>query len=254
MTDSHLRELERRFRQTGSASDEAVWLRARVQAGDLSEDRLRLAAYVGSEGATQALLGDPTIQPSDLVDWVRGLEVFGMEPLARASVALAEHVLSAWARRYPGDDRPARAIEATREWILCPCSPHSEAAFAALEAADGASDLVIAEATQIGWTDELSSAKEAAQAARYCGYSARPSRPPRPEECGPPGSMTTDGDDAAECAVLTLTSLDPEAWPSSMDRPAVRDLRMTVSAALQPWALGYSDPIRERVEARQRGA
>lgn len=44
MTDLHLRELERRFRLAGSVDDEAAWFAARVKAGELSGERLALAA------------------------------------------------------------------------------------------------------------------------------------------------------------------------------------------------------------------
>ena len=45
MTDERLRELERCWRESGSVEDEAAWLRERVRVGELSEARLRLAAY-----------------------------------------------------------------------------------------------------------------------------------------------------------------------------------------------------------------
>ena len=47
MTDAHLRGLERRWMETGSVEDEACYLLARVRAGELTEERLRLAAYLG---------------------------------------------------------------------------------------------------------------------------------------------------------------------------------------------------------------
>ncbi len=47
MTDKRLRELERRWRETGSVEDQAACLRARVQSGELRKDRLELAAYCG---------------------------------------------------------------------------------------------------------------------------------------------------------------------------------------------------------------
>ncbi|MBL4846492.1 MAG: hypothetical protein JKY65_13275, partial [Planctomycetes bacterium] len=44
MADQVLRQIERRFRETGSSDDEAAYLQSRVRAGDLDPTRLRLAA------------------------------------------------------------------------------------------------------------------------------------------------------------------------------------------------------------------
>ena len=54
MSDEKLRELERRFKETGSVEDEAAWLKERVRVGDLTQERLELAAYCGYEGAALA--------------------------------------------------------------------------------------------------------------------------------------------------------------------------------------------------------
>jgi hypothetical protein len=47
MADDHLRQLERRCRETGAPADVAAWLRARRRAGELDESRLALAAALG---------------------------------------------------------------------------------------------------------------------------------------------------------------------------------------------------------------
>jgi hypothetical protein len=55
MSDQRLRDLERRWRETGTVEDEAAYLLERVRAGDLSRERLEIAAYLGHEGAAMAL-------------------------------------------------------------------------------------------------------------------------------------------------------------------------------------------------------
>jgi len=55
VSDGTLRELERKFRETGSVEDEAAWLRARVQTGDLEQERLEFAAQCGHAAALAAL-------------------------------------------------------------------------------------------------------------------------------------------------------------------------------------------------------
>jgi hypothetical protein len=54
-SDEKLRDLERTFRQTGSPDDEAAWLLERVRIGELTPERLELAAYCGHEAARRAI-------------------------------------------------------------------------------------------------------------------------------------------------------------------------------------------------------
>ena len=74
MSDVRLRELERRFRATGSAEDEAAWLRARAQAGYLDQSKLALAAFLGHDAASIVCPVHPPA-PRDLGDWVNELDV-----------------------------------------------------------------------------------------------------------------------------------------------------------------------------------
>jgi len=54
MSDPDLRELERRFRETGAVCDEAAWLVGRIRVGDLTRERIERAEPF-SEGARLAL-------------------------------------------------------------------------------------------------------------------------------------------------------------------------------------------------------
>tara|TARA_R110002072_G_scaffold140386_2_gene284620 strand:+ start:207 stop:338 length:132 start_codon:yes stop_codon:yes gene_type:complete len=40
VSDADLRELERRFRETGSVEEEAAWLQERVRAGELTQEHV----------------------------------------------------------------------------------------------------------------------------------------------------------------------------------------------------------------------
>lgn len=53
MSDARVRELERRFERTGSPGDEAAWLGALLQVGDLPRERVELAALLGHEAAAR---------------------------------------------------------------------------------------------------------------------------------------------------------------------------------------------------------
>lgn len=67
MTDQTLRELERRYRESGTPADEAAWIRARLQAGTLPELHVQLAAALGSEAARSC--AEPLAQElADLVE------------------------------------------------------------------------------------------------------------------------------------------------------------------------------------------
>lgn len=57
MSDARLRDLERAWRESGALEDELAWLGERVRAGDLAEERLRLAASFGHPAAV-VLLGE----------------------------------------------------------------------------------------------------------------------------------------------------------------------------------------------------
>ena len=75
MLDSRAKVLERRWRSTGSVADEAAWLTERVRCGDLSVDRISLAAYCGSEaaglsaGLRSELAEWPELGVQRFVDW-----------------------------------------------------------------------------------------------------------------------------------------------------------------------------------------
>lgn len=72
MSDARLRELERRWKETGTADDEAAYLLERVRSGELTLDRVRIAAQCGSEAARLALgLGRDEAEGAD--QWLAGL-------------------------------------------------------------------------------------------------------------------------------------------------------------------------------------
>ena len=51
MTDTRLRNLERRFQATGSVQDEAAWITERLRVGELARDQVELAAWLGHAAA-----------------------------------------------------------------------------------------------------------------------------------------------------------------------------------------------------------
>ena len=93
MSDTRLRELERRWKETGSPDDEAAYLLERVRVGDLTQERLELAAYCGHEGARRAYGCEPSASP-DSENWLGGLADRGKEVRVRSAWTCAQLVLA----------------------------------------------------------------------------------------------------------------------------------------------------------------
>jgi hypothetical protein len=101
VSDTLLRELERRWRETRSQDDEARYLRAMLRAGELSAARLVLAVHLGSAAAAQALGEDAPLVPADHDEWLEVVwAVSGDCPGARlrAALAAARLAFSSWVR------------------------------------------------------------------------------------------------------------------------------------------------------------
>lgn len=93
MSDRELRDLERRWRTTGDPGDEAALLRERVRLGDLTWDRLELAATVGHDGAARVVGARPRLDTrgalSAVGDVSRQLLTRALVRLARAALEVA---------------------------------------------------------------------------------------------------------------------------------------------------------------------
>lgn len=101
MSDERLRQLERQYLASGSPEDEAAWLHARLQAGELSEDQQELLAYLDCRvAAPRAYQATPTRTPHELGGWVHGLPHYegarhypwAIEIYWRVGVALARAI------------------------------------------------------------------------------------------------------------------------------------------------------------------
>lgn len=124
MADARLRSLERDA--TNDPAAETRLLRERLRAGTLTEQDLRLAAYLGHAPAAEAI-GERPFPPGvrDLQARLIGLYDHGLEAALRAQVALARTFLPQFEAERPGDRRPHAALEAVEAWISCPCEEHA---------------------------------------------------------------------------------------------------------------------------------
>lgn len=87
MSDARIRELERRWRETGAPEDEGAYLKELVRTGGLSDSEVRLAAALGHP-ASKIVLGDTREVPASASLW-RSLGARGPEVAIRVVVALA---------------------------------------------------------------------------------------------------------------------------------------------------------------------
>lgn len=123
MSDEALREHERRFRALGRVEDEAAWLRARVQVGDLSEQQVRLAAHVGHQAAAIVFGPESKEGPEALDRWLRQLSVhWDQEASVRAALA-ATAVTTA---EFRASAFVAEAEAVAERWVLGPVDVRSD--------------------------------------------------------------------------------------------------------------------------------
>jgi hypothetical protein len=167
MSDTRLRELERRWKETGSPDDEAAYLKERVRVGDLTQERLELAAYCGHEGARRAVRGSLPGATTGAVEWTRHLGRWP-EAAAVAAVAAARMAVETVDLDDSSGARPEQILGAVRAAEAAVTQPTQES----LGAARGA-----AEALPRGFTPEAS--RNALLAARYCAQAAGRSDDPR---------------------------------------------------------------------------
>jgi hypothetical protein len=106
---------------------DSAWLLSRRQAGDLSLDRLALAAYCGFDAAIH-VFGLAEDSPSaDNGIWANGLRKWGAETTVRAAIAVARHFAPSW-RPGVGAGDLETGLRAVEDRILCPCDAHRQAA------------------------------------------------------------------------------------------------------------------------------
>ncbi len=95
MSDQRLRDLERRWRQTGAIEDEAAYLLERLRTGGLSRENVRLAAVCGHTAAAIAMslpLTDPPIDDHWILHRIVGsrAEVNIRVALSGATIAITK--------------------------------------------------------------------------------------------------------------------------------------------------------------------
>jgi hypothetical protein len=225
VADERWRALERRWQQTGAVADEAALLAERVRAGDLSEARVRLVAWLGHEAAgpgfdTSALVDAAALRGAERAFW-RGVVGFGPETAVRAALALAR--------------RSRRQIDEVLQGITAKGRRPTESVLAWGRAASQCVD------SAVSWVlAPTALAREVLERDVARATSAEV----------PPGQVVRD----LATAVQILTDLadggDGRPWSDVATAQALDDVRAALRLEVVPWALGLRDPLREEVERR----
>lgn len=263
MADEDLRALERAA-SGGDVDAEARLLQERVRAGELTEERLRLAAWLGREAACSASGESPV--PTDGLGpelvrkwWVQDPQ----DQLFQLRYALG--ILTSVSREIEANELGQQALFATEDYIACPCRGHAqEAESSGLRAYAQAPDLQAAFgedprfrlAADRPWLDEAWSLRRLEREEDY--------QVDTPGERGPRAAAFTAlaasyiGDVGASIdARQALDCVSHHVRMAVFRRtrfPAGTIIAGGIRSELLAWALGYSDPVKERVEARKREA
>lgn len=222
--DQRTRDLERSA-QTGDATAEVVLLRRRVRAGDLSPERLSLAAFLGHLASRELLGREAPSVPAGYQDWLEPLRGRGPEVVMRASVAAASRVVPLLGSLLLTSDaeHPQPVLDAAEVALVCPCLPHVRAV---LHAAQGCED-----ARRRPAAVQLDRQREAAVSA-----------------CTSLALLFGDPDSAweamhhARLSAFAAVEPDPGAEHDTLPGEAGRLIKDAVRAELVPWALGIEPP------------
>lgn len=129
MSDERLRALERRWREAGSAEDEAAWLQERVRTGALTQGAVELAALAGHRAA-RAVTGARHDDLASDEAWLRAIGARSEVAVVRIARAAAGHVVDAHAaagRAIPAARNMADVMASVDAWLTCPCRVHEAA-------------------------------------------------------------------------------------------------------------------------------
>lgn len=236
MADADLRALERRWLESRSTEDEVRWHAARLRAGRVTEQGLVIAAGLGHE-ASARLAPSVGLGPLELLDHPESSP--GKQPGARARAALglaramaALHVVllprHSDEHQAPREERIAsvqRSLQTAETWARCPC-PHHAASMAWLP------EIALNDcAPACCWEEADFAGQLVGLALDAIAECAR--RAPRGRWFFPSA--------AALFAPETRQARLDEGMPAELQRAAEEAIR----AAVLPWALGLSDPLRD---------
>ncbi len=237
--DDAIRAKERRFRETGDVADEVAWLRERLRAGEISRERVDLARYCGNDAAALVLGITCENEPicfkcSQLESVLDGLTRWGgAEARIRAAITAASLVLETWVKVYGEGGTEALSKILWYSWqpregrILSLGWGDLRAAME--EGLERAWQAVLANPAPRETLLNLRATLQALMDA-HPGFNLRPV------------TLAVD-------ALLARPALD---WHSVMYVRNTETLFAAIGREVSTWALGYGDPVRDRVAMREK--
>jgi hypothetical protein len=245
VSDQRLRQLQRRWAETGDPADAARFLLERVRTGELSLERLRLAAYLGDPPAVAALEGEAPRSPGDLESFVRNLAGWDQAALVRAAIAAARLVLPGWDATW-ADERPLQAVRAAERWVEEPSQANTDRAEAEAEAAMAAFAELLLDEALVGEPSEAvvrraTGFRESRAAVQAALAAARPARAATFAVMAAVAARERLAlDETPATSRLYVRAADAERLgdlPELTSPRAVAAVRRAIVEALLPWAL-----------------
>jgi hypothetical protein len=266
MSDPKLRDLERRWRETGNVDDEALYLRERVRAGDLTQERLDVVRFLRSNHSAALVdFQDRTLHPinvsarrqkNDRVDLIlddaivtRLVQVIlscGRDCWVRTGMALTRRALEVWLGAVtdeiePDRHAPCRLLAAVREVALNGASERFEPEVFATDQ--------VMERQHYRWgPTEVLAPMCAVKVAQYASRLASIGETPPGE--GPGSARALLGNLTYEAALALSLRLGVDRQGEAGQLRGISDRAAGLSMVLYalaeelvPWALGTGDPI-----------
>lgn len=216
MTDQRLRDLKRDAAR-GDLQAQALLLLERVRVGDLAEERLRLAAYLGDEAARLARSAIGTAACVDVAD----LEAYGREVVERACVATVRLLVPYWRGAFPQDLRIPSAVERAEHLILGVVRREKAASIEGLGSAEHDAARVLPDGLRSGQALAAVAVDYAFAGVLFGNMGVR--------------------------VVAGHAHRALRLWLAVSEDEAGRRIHDAIAAEVVPWALGVRDPLRERL-------
>jgi hypothetical protein len=212
MSDTKLRELERRWRESGTVEDEAAFLRENLRAGLTDRARLGVAATFGHAPARE-VFGE-----SAGVHLLRSFSLhLQRQVFARMALSVIERVRGTAMDAREDVQLVEHAIAVLRRWCLCPCEEHA--------------------------TGSVGADRNATTVARAAGLNDRDITSALAHLVSA-GCEVITADHPAEVFERAGESIETLMSANAANDP--------YGVELIPWALGRADPLRDRIEADER--
>lgn len=231
MSDARMRELERKWKQSGSAEDEAAYLLERVRIGGIPQIHLDALADFGDPAA---MLAVSVNEPLELPEAVQNLSNISEDAVIRAGIALARaffetHLGNAGA--FFDSNHYAVAYFAIERWFVTKANRDANEAMTTAAMSVDAEWLVV-DNLETDRAVDFAEAHDIALALEVINHVV--------------DIAHQSLHDTIKIVVRVIENIR-----ESEDHPEPEKLiRHMILLDLKPWLVGDTDPIRDRVQAR----